>query len=414
MLDLYAKCKALKAASRKLAAFSGQQKNACLRAVQKTLALHQAKILQANAEDIRQAEAAGTAAGYIDRLRLTPKRFEGMLASMDVVVDSVDPVGVSQRAWTLGNGLKIQKVSVPMGVIAIIYESRPNVTIDAFALAFKAGNGILLRGSASALASNKAIVASICEGLEAAGVSSDVVCLIEEPSREVVGQLLGLRDCIDLVIPRGGGGLIQFVTQNAKIPVIETGLGNCHLYVDASANLEMALDILENAKLQRVSVCNSCETLLVHEAVAEVFLKNMSARMASKVELRACERSRQHIEAKPATEADFKEEFCDYILAVKVVSTFAEAVAHINQYGTMHSETIITEDYSKALAFTNEVDAACVYVNASTRFTDGEAFGFGAEMGVSTQKMHVRGPMGLEALVSTKYVIFGNGQTRPD
>ncbi|MCL2178771.1 MAG: glutamate-5-semialdehyde dehydrogenase [Proteobacteria bacterium] len=414
MSDTYAKCKTLKEASRKLASFSGQKKNDCLKAVQKALALHQPYILKANAEDIKQAEAAGTASGYIDRLTLTPKRFEGMLSAIDVVLNSVDPIGISRSAWTLGNGLRIQKVSVPMGVIAIIYESRPNVTIDAFALAFKAGSGILLRGSTSALASNKAIVASICEGLEHAGVSSDVVCLIEEPSREVVGQLLRYRDCIDLVIPRGGGGLIQFVTQNSKIPVIETGLGNCHLYIDASANLEMALDILENAKLQRVSVCNACETLLVHEAVAEVFLKKMSARLASKVEFRACERTRLYIEAKPATESDFQEEFCDAILAVKVVSTFEEAVAHINQYGTMHSEAIVTEDYSRALAFTNDIDAACVYVNASTRFTDGGEFGFGAEMGVSTQKMHIRGPIGLEALVSEKYIIFGNGQTRPD
>jgi len=414
MSDLYTKCKALKEASRKLASFSGQKKNHCLKVVQQKLALHQSKILKANALDVKQAQEAGTAAGYIDRLLLTPKRFEGMLSSIDVVINSTDPVGVSRKAWTTGNGLKIQKVSVPMGVIAIIYESRPNVTLDAFALAFKAGSAILLRGSSSALASNKAIVSSICEGLQEAGVLENLVCLIEDPSRDVIGQLLNYRDCIDLVIPRGGAGLIRLVTQNSKIPVIETGLGNCHLYVDESADLDMALGILENAKLQRVSVCNACETLLVHEAVAEAFLKKMHAKLALRVELRACEKARRHMEAKAATESDFQEEFGDVILAVKVVSTLQEAIAHINHYGTSHSETIVTENYTHALAFSNEIDAACVYVNASTRFTDGGEFGFGAEMGISTQKLHVRGPVGLEALVSEKYIVFGSGQTRPD
>jgi glutamate-5-semialdehyde dehydrogenase len=414
MSDLYEKCKALKEASRKLASLSGEKKNHCLKTVQKQLARHQPKILEANALDVKQAQEAGTAAGYIDRLLLTPKRFEGMLSALDIVVNSADPVGVSHKAWTLGNGLKIQKVSVPLGVIAIIYESRPNVTLDAFALALKAGSGILLRGSSSALASNKAIVYAIQEGLEEAGISREVVCLVEETSRDAIGQLLTYKDCIDLVIPRGGGGLIQFVSQNAKIPVIETGLGNCHLYVDASADLEMALNILENAKLQRVSVCNTCETLLVHQSIAETFLKKMSSKLASKIEFRACERARQYIEAKPATDADYYEEFGAAILAIKVVSAFEEAVAHINKYGTKHSEAIITENYARALAFSNDIDAACIYINASTRFTDGGEFGFGAEMGVSTQKMHVRGPVGLEALVSEKYVIFGNGQTRPD
>ena len=414
MSDLHAKCKALKEASRKLASFSGQKKNHCLKTVQKKLAQNQSKILEANALDVKQAQEAGIAAGYIDRLLLTPKRFDGMLNSIDVVVNSTDPVGVSHKAWTVGNGLRIQKVSVPMGVIAIIYESRPNVTLDAFALAFKAGSAILLRGSSSALSSNKAIVSSICEGLKEAGVEEDIVCLIEEPSREVVSQLLNYKDCIDLVIPRGGAGLIQLVTQNSKIPVIETGLGNCHVYVDESAHLDMALHILENAKLRRVSICNACETLLVHAAVAETFLKKVHAKLASRVEFRACEKARQFMEAKAATEADFHEEFGDAILAVKVVSSLPEAIAHINHYGTQHSETIVTENYTHALAFTNEVDAACVYVNASTQFTDGGEFGFGAEMGISTQKMHVRGPVGLEALVSEKYIIFGSGQTRPD
>jgi len=414
MFKLHAQCKALKEASRKLASFSGQKKNHCLKTVQRALARHQPRILQANALDVKQAQEAGIAAGYIDRLLLTPKRFEGMLSSIEVVVNSADPVGVSHKTWTVGNGLKIQKVSVPMGVIAIVYESRPNVTLDAFALAFKAGSAILLRGSSSALASNKAIVSSIREGLKEAGVEEDMVCLVEDPSREAVNQLLNYTDCIDLVIPRGGAGLIQLVTQNSKIPFIETGLGNCHLYVDASADLDMALNILENAKLQRVSVCNACETLLVHEAVAEAFLKKVGAKLASRVELRACERARQHLEAQVATEADFHEEFGDAILAVKVVDTLEEAISHINHYGTRHSETIVTENYTRALAFSNAVDAACVYINASTRFTDGGEFGFGAEMGVSTQKMHVRGPVGLEALVTEKYVVFGSGQTRPD
>jgi len=414
MSDLHAKCKALKEASRKLASFSGQKKNHCLKTVQKKLAQNQSKILAANALDVKQAQEAGIAAGYIDRLLLTPKRFEGMLSSIDVVVNSANPVGVSRKAWTVGNGLKIQNVSVPLGVIAIVYESRPNVTLDAFALAFKAGSAIVLRGSSSALSSNKAIVSSICEGLAEAGVEENLVCLIEDPSRDVVGQLLNFKDCIDLVIPRGGAGLIQLVTQNSKIPVIETGLGNCHVYVDASAHLEMALNILENAKLRRVSICNACETLLVHEAVAEAFLKKMYAKLASRVEFRACERARQFMEAKEATEADFHEEFGDAILAVKVVDSLEEAIAHINHYGTNHSEAIVTENYTHALAFTNEVDAACVYVNASTQFTDGGEFGFGAEMGISTQKMHVRGPVGLEALVTEKYIVFGSGQTRPD
>ncbi len=412
MSQLIEKCERLKEATLGLATASTKVKNQALILVSKALEENTPFILSENEKDIAVAREKGMKESLIDRLRLNHARMQGMIDAIETVVQLKDPIWQSDQVWTLENGLTINKMTVPLGVIGIIYESRPNVTVDAFSLALKSGNGILLRGSSSAIHSNLALVRVIRDGLAKSQISPEVVQLIEDLDRKVVGEMLRLNEYIDVIIPRGGAELIRFVVDNATVPTIETGTGNCHVYVDESAKLEAALDIVENAKVQRPGACNACETLLVHEKVASEFLPQVAARLKDKVELRGCSQTQQLIQVNPATESDWAEEFLDYILAIKIVNNMEEAMAHIRQYGTKHSEAIITENYTHANLFLRGVDAAAVYVNASTRFTDGGEFGFGGEMGISTQKIHARGPMGLKELVTIKYVMVGNGQIR--
>ena len=402
----------LKEASKYLNKASCEEKNVALLDVSKAIRNNMGRILEANAKDIELARKNNMKEGLIDRLLLDESRVESMIDGIYTVIKLDDPIWKSERVWTLENGLTISKMSVPLGVIGIIYESRPNVTVDAFALALKSGNAILLRGSSSAINSNRELVAAIKDGLTNSGIPTGVVEFIDDTDRALVDEMLKSNDFLDLIIPRGGGELIKYVVENATVPTLETGEGNCHLYIDKTANLEDGLNILINAKTQRVGVCNACETLLVHEDVAEEFLPMVEKALKGKVELRADNESKAYIRAKSSTVEDYETEFLDYILAIKIVKDIDEAIAHINKYGTKHSEAIITENLKSALKFQREVDAATIYVNASTRFTDGSEFGFGAEMGISTQKTHARGPVGLEQLITYKYLIMGNGQTR--
>lgn len=353
--------------------------------------------------------------GMIDRLRLTPERILGMAEGLRQLAGMDDPIGEVIGMKRRPNGLLIGQQRVPLGVIGIIYESRPNVTADAFGLCFKAGNAVILKGGSDALHSNIAIVQVIRDALASCSVTPDAIQLIEDTDRETTAAFMKLNEYVDVLIPRGGAGLIRAVVNNSTIPVIETGTGNCHIYVDESADLTMAVDIIFNAKTQRIGVCNACESLVVHEHVLDKLLPALKARLDEKqVELRGDAPVCQVLsDAKAATEEDWGTEYLDYILSIKTVSSLDEAIAHINRYNTGHSEAIITQDYANAQRFLNEIDAAAVYVNASTRFTDGFEFGFGAEIGISTQKLHARGPMGLLALTSTKYIIYGNGQVRP-
>lgn len=373
------------------------------------------EILKANGKDIEKAEAKGMAPGLIDRLRLTPSRIEGIVEGMRQVADLEDPIGEVLSMKKRPNGLLIGQKRVPLGVVGMIYEARPNVTADAFALCFKTGNAVILKGGSDALFSNEAIVACIKKGLSSQGITENAVQLITDSDRKTTQEFMQMREYLDVLIPRGGAGLIRAVVENSKVPVIETGTGNCHVYVDESADLSMALDIIFNAKTQRIGVCNACESTLVHRKVAEQFLPLLKARLDEKnVEIRADEEARNIVPAfAAASEEDWGTEYLDYILSLKLVDSVDEAIAHINRYNTGHSETIVTSSYENAQKFLDEVDAAAVYVNASTRFTDGFEFGFGAEIGISTQKLHARGPMGLLALTSTKYIIYGNGQVRP-
>ena len=350
----------------------------------------------------------------VDRLELNEKKMRGIVEGVRGVMALPDPVGSSEAGWVRPNGLRITQVRVPFGVIGIIYESRPNVTVDTFALALKSGNAILLRGSRSAINTNIELVGLMREALRRTEVPVDAVALVESLDREVVDAMLKLKRYIDLVIPRGGQALIDRVVEKTTIPVIETGVGNCHVFVDASADLEMAKRIVINAKCQRPGVCNAMETLLVHKDVSETFLPEMIRDLKEKgVELRGCERTREIVpDVKEATEEDWATEYLDLILALKVVRDVGEATSHITRYGSSHSESILSNDYGNICRFTSEVDSAAVYVNASTRFTDGGEFGIGAEMGISTQKLHVRGPVGLQHLTTTKYVIHGDGQVR--
>lgn len=373
------------------------------------------EILKANGKDIEKAEAKGMAPGLIDRLRLTPSRIEGIVEGMRQVADLEDPIGEVLSMKKRPNGLLIGQKRVPLGVVGMIYEARPNVTADAFALCFKTGNAVILKGGSDALFSNEAIVACIKKGLSSQGITEDAVQLIMDTDHKTTQEFMQMREYLDVLIPRGGAGLIRAVVENSKVPVIETGTGNCHVYVDESADLSMALDIIFNAKTQRIGVCNACESTLVHRKVAEQFLPLLKARLDEKnVEIRADGEARNIVPAfAAASEEDWGTEYLDYILSLKLVDSVDEAIAHINRYNTGHSETIVTSSYENAQKFLDEVDAAAVYVNASTRFTDGFEFGFGAEIGISTQKLHARGPMGLLALTSTKYIIYGNGQIRP-
>lgn len=402
----------LKEASKYLNKASSEEKNVALLDVSKSIRDNMEEILQANKEDIRLARESNMKEGLIDRLLLDESRVESIIDGILTVIKLDDPIWKSERVWTLKNGLTISKMSVPLGVIGIIYESRPNVTVDAFALALKSGNAILLRGSSSAINSNRALVSAIKEGLANSTIPTGAVEFIDDTDRGLVDQMLKSNDFLDLIIPRGGADLINYVVKNATVPTLQTGEGNCHLYIDKTANLEDGLNILMNAKTQRVGVCNACETLLVHRDVAEDFLPQVENALKDLVELRADEESKAYIEANLASEEDYETEFLDYILAIKIVDNIDEAIDHINKYGTKHSEAIVTENLRNATKFQREVDASTVYVNASTRFTDGSEFGFGAEMGISTQKTHARGPVGLEQLVTHKYLIMGQGQTR--
>jgi glutamate-5-semialdehyde dehydrogenase len=402
----------LKAASRILSSETTARKNAALSAAADEIGAREAAILAANGEDVAAARSGGMKESLVDRLALNHDRIAGMIAGIGAVVELPDPVWRSSAAWTLENGLAVSKMTVPLGVIGIVYESRPNVTVDAFALALKSGNCIMLRGSSNALRSNRALVAAIRAGLEKSPIPADVVGFVDSEDRSLVTEMLGLRRYLDLIIPRGGRSLIESVVRDATVPTLETGTGNCHIFVDASADQEKALAIVENAKLQRPGTCNACETVLVHSRIAAEFLPKLQARIGSRCELRGCERTRAIIQAREAVEEDWETEYLDYILAIKVVDSLDEAIDHIARYGTMHTESILTEDYSNAQRFIRSVDAAAVYVNASTRFTDGGEYGFGAEMGISTQKLHARGPVGLAELVTVKYVGYGSGQIR--
>ena len=372
-------------------------------------------ILAENEKDMANAEKNGMSAGLKDRLKLNTDRIKAMAEGLRTVAGLDDPTGEVTGMKKRPNGLLIGQVRVPLGVVGIIYEARPNVTADAFALCFKTGNAVILKGGSDAINSNIAIVNVLRKSLEKCGFPADAVSLITDTDRETATEFMKLEGYLDVLIPRGGAGLIRSVVRNATVPVIETGTGNCHIFVDESADLQMAADIIMNAKTQRVGVCNACESLVVHEKVVEKLMPVLSERLASAgVEIRADERSIAFSgPAVPAEEEDWGTEYLDYKISVKTVSSVDEAIAHINRYNTGHSEAIITNDYNNSRKFLDEVDAACVYVNASTRFTDGFEFGFGAEVGISTQKLHARGPMGLLALTTTKYIIYGNGQTRP-
>ena len=404
-----------KVAGRQIAKLSTAAKNDLLNQVAKALVAESAYIITENAKDMANAKENGISEIMQDRLLLTEDRIAGIAEGVRQVADLQDPIGQVVRGYTNLDGLKIVQKRVPMGVIAMIFESRPNVSIDAFSLAFKTNNAIILRGGRDAINSNKALVTVARKALENAGITADAVQLVEDTSHEVAEELMVATKYVDLLIPRGGARLIQTVKEKAKVPVIETGVGNCHIYVDKYANLDMATQIVINAKTQRPSVCNAAESLVVHADIAEDFLPNLGKAISKvqTVEFRADEKALKLMEKSvPASPEDFATEFLDYIMSVKVVDSLDEAIDWINTYTTSHSEAIVTQDISRAEQFQDDVDAAAVYVNASTRFTDGFVFGLGAEIGISTQKMHARGPMGLEALTSTKFYINGQGQIR--
>ena len=404
-----------KVAGRQIAKLSTAAKNDLLNQVAKALVAESAYIITENAKDMANAKENGISEIMQDRLLLTEDRIAGIAEGVRQVADLQDPIGQVVRGYTNLDGLKIVQKRVPMGVIAMIFESRPNVSIDAFSLAFKTNNAIILRGGRDAINSNKALVTVARKALENAGITADAVQLVEDTSHEVAEELMAATKYVDLLIPRGGARLIQTVKEKAKVPVIETGVGNCHIYVDKYADLDMATQIVINAKPQRPSVCNAAESLVVHADIAEDFLPNLEKAISKvqAVEFRADETALKLMEkAVPASPEDFATEFLDYIMSVKVVDSLDEAIDWINTYTTSHSEAIVTQDISRAEQFQDDVDAAAVYVNASTRFTDGFVFGLGAEIGISTQKMHARGPMGLEALTSTKFYINGQGQIR--
>ena len=406
--------KRAKAAAHQLNAAATVQKNQALLAMADRLLGEQARVLAANARDMAEGKAKGLSAALLDRLLLTPSRIEAMAEGLRQVAALPDPVGECMSGVRRPNGLEIRKVRVPFGVIAMIYEARPNVTVDAAALCLKTGNAVILRGGSEAIESNKALAEILVEAVQAAGLPDGAISLIDTTDREAVNRLLKLNRYIDVVIPRGGAGLIRTVIENSTVPVIETGIGVCHTFVDESADLEMAADIAFNAKVSRPGVCNAMETLLVHRTVADALLPLLLERYArAGVELRGCpETATRHESVKPATEEDWATEYHDFILSVKVVGSLEEALEHIDRYSTKHSEAIVTRDYDNARRFQQQVDAATVYVNASTRFTDGFEFGFGAEIGISTQKLHARGPLGLVELTSYKYLVDGNGQIR--
>ena len=407
-------CEKAQVAKPKLGVLSTVKKNEALLAVAKALVDNREYLLAENAKDAKAWKEAGKDEGMLDRLLLTDARIEGMAEGLTQIAGLDDPIGEVLYMKERPNGLMIGEKRVPLGVIGIIFESRPNVTADAFGLCFKTSNVVILKGGSDALNSNKAIVKVIRDVLTSLDIPADVIQLIESTDRAVTTEFMKMNKYVDVLIPRGGAGLIRTVVDNATIPVIETGTGNCHTYVDESADLDMAINIIFNAKTQRISVCNACESIVVHKAVVDEFLPRLKKKLDEKnVELRGDERA---MATTPgiieATEEDWGTEYLAYILSIKTVENIDEAIAHINKYNTGHSECIVTNDYNNSQKFLNEIDAAAVYVNASTRFTDGFEFGLGAEIGISTQKLHARGPMGLKALTTTKFIIYGNGQVR--
>lgn len=397
-----------------VAAMATEDKNAAILAVADALEANASDIISANAIDMKNGEAKGLSQGLLDRLKLDESRIKGMADGLREVVELDDPIGQITEEFDRPNGLKIKKRLVPIGVVGVIYEARPNVTADVFGLCFKTGNAVILKGGSDALESNKAIVKVIKAALEKGGYPVDAITLIEDNSRETAKEMMRLNGYIDVLIPRGSAGLIKTVVENASVPVIETGSGNCHIYVDHDADIDMAIDIIVNAKTQRIGVCNAAESLVIHEDIAASLLPKLNKALREKgVQIFADAKAKALMEgSEDATEEDFGKEYLDYIISVKTVSSVEEAIEHINKYNTGHSEAIVTNDKKNADKFLEGIDAACVYVNASTRFTDGFEFGFGAEIGISTQKLHARGPMGLLALTSYKYTIFGNGQIR--
>ncbi|KXP00218.1 Gamma-glutamyl phosphate reductase (plasmid) [Tsukamurella tyrosinosolvens] len=401
--------RAARAASKQLITLTTEQKNAALHAAADALLANKDRILAANAEDVERARAAGTEESLIDRLALNEARVDGIASGLRQVAGLPDPVGTVLRGSTLPNGLELRQVAVPLGVVGIVYEARPNVTVDAFGLTLKSGNAVLLRGSSSAASSNAALVAVLRESLEASGITPDAVALLSADSRASVTALIRARGLVDVVIPRGGAGLIAAVVRDATVPTIETGTGNCHIYVHPAADLDMAEQIVLNAKTRRPSVCNTVETVLVDRALADTFLPRLLGTFqAEGVIVHGDETGMV-----PATETDWADEYLSLDVAVKIVDGLDQAIEHIDHYGTGHTEAIVTGDLAAARAFTTRVDAAAVMVNASTTFTDGEQFGFGAEIGISTQKLHARGPMGLPELTSTKWIAWGDGHVRP-
>ena len=397
-----------------VAALSTEDKNSAIMAVADALEISASDIISANAIDMKNGETKGLSQGLLDRLKLDESRIKGIADGLREIVKLDDPIGQITEEFERPNGLKIKKRLVPIGVVGVIYEARPNVTADVFGLCFKTGNAVILKGGSDALESNKAIVKVIKAALEKGGYPVDAITLIDDPSRETAKEMMRLNGYIDVLIPRGSAGLIKSVVENASIPVIETGSGNCHIYVDYDADIDMAIDIIVNAKTQRIGVCNSAESLVVHEDIAASLLPKLNKALREKgVQIFADTKAKALMEgSESATEEDFAKEYLDYIISVKTVSSVEDAIEHINKYNTGHSEAIVTNDEKNADKFLDGIDAACVYVNASTRFTDGFEFGFGAEIGISTQKLHARGPMGLLALTSYKYTIFGNGQIR--
>lgn len=403
-----------KKVSKKLAKMKSSEKNRALHIVADALIQSANNILAANMLDVENAVNNGMSKAMLDRLTLTPERIEGLADGVRQVASLNDPIGEVTHMWERPNGIKIGKMRVPIGVVGMIYESRPNVTSDAFAICFKSGNACILRGGSDCIHSNTAIAEAIKTALSKHGFDDDALQFISDTDRKYVTEMLNLTDYIDLIIPRGSGKLINFVVKNATVPVIETGTGNCHIFVDESADTDMAVNIIENAKTQRIGVCNAAESLVVHKNIAKKLIPALADRLAPyNVEMRGDEIAKSIDErVVSASEDDWGKEYLDYIISIKVVDDLDSAIEHINTYTTGHSECIVTNNYSDSQRFLNEIDAACVYVNASTRFSDGMEFGFGAEIGISTQKMHARGPMGLEQITSYKYIIYGNGQIR--
>ncbi len=414
MTDLIKMGQAARRAQRALSKMSSAKKKEILLKVADNLEYNAGYIIEANRIDYEKASEAGMKAGNLDRLKLDKKRVNAMADGLRQVAGLSDPIGRGERIWKRPNGLRIEEIRVPIGVIGIVYESRPNVTSDAFGICFKTGNACILRGGSDSVNSAKAIGRVIREALESTGADPDSVQVIEDPDRKYVTEMLNLTEYIDLIIPRGSNSLIDHVVANSSVPVIRTGTGNCHIFVDKTADLKEAVDIIENAKTQRIGVCNACESLVIHESVIKEALPLIADRLGQyDVEMRgdrrACEADGRVV---PAVEEDWGKEYLDYIISIRTVDSLDEAIDHVNTYSTGHSESILSKDYGNIERFLDEVDAACVYANASTRFTDGEEFGFGAEIGISTQKIHARGPMGLEQMTSTKYIIYGNGQIR--